>query len=66
MLSLTENLSIYLYKQLAQQNAIVLILIAMATDFEHKSNRSDEFHKPVNFQANPLRAYPGITFFIFP
>ena len=37
-----------------QQKVIVLILVAMATDFEHKSNRSDEFYKPVQFQANPL------------
>ena len=59
MLSLTEKLSVHLYKQLAltfQQKAIVLILVAMATDFEHNSNCSDEFYKPVKFQANtPLR-----------
>ena len=31
-----------------------LVLVAMATDFEHKSNRSDKFYKPVRFQANSL------------
>ena len=49
-----------------QQKAIILVSVAMATDFEHKLNCADEFYKPVKFQANPLRAYPGITLFIFP
>ena len=44
-----------------QQKAIVLILVAMAMDFEDKLNCTDEFCKPVKFQGNPLRAYPGIT-----
>ena len=48
-----------------QQKAIVFVSVAMATDFEHKLNNADEFYKPVKFQANPLRAYPGITLFIF-
>ena len=37
-----------------QQKAIVLILVAMATDFEHKFSCADKFYKPVQFQANPL------------
>ena len=37
-----------------QQKVIVLVLVAMSTDFEHKSNCSDEFYKPVKFQTNPL------------
>ena len=37
-----------------QQKAIVLILAAMATDFEHKFNCADEFYKHVQFEANPL------------
>ena len=36
-----------------QKKAIVLVLVAMATDFEHKWNCADEFYKPVKFQANP-------------
>ena len=57
MLSLIEKSSIHLHKQLAfdfSTKGIVLLLVAMATDFEHTSNRSDEFYKPVKFQANPL------------
>ena len=37
-----------------QQKAIVLVLVTMATDFEHKLNCADDFCKPVKFQANPL------------
>ena len=37
-----------------QQNAIVLVLVAMATDFEHRLDCAAEFNKPVKFQANPL------------
>ena len=57
VLSLTENcqyICINNWLLTFQQKANVLILIAMVTDFEHKSNRSDEFYKPVKFQANPL------------
>ena len=34
--------------------AVVLVSVAVATDFEHKLNRADEFYKPVKFQANPV------------
>ena len=37
-----------------QGKAIVLVSVAMATDFDHKLNRADEFYKHVKFQANPL------------
>ena len=37
----------------------------MATDFEHKLNCADELYKPAKFQADPLKAYPGITLSIF-
>ena len=46
-----------------QQKANILASTAMATDFEHKLNRTDKFYKSVKFQSNPLRAYPGITLF---
>ena len=57
MLSLIEKLSVHFYKQLAlsfQQKAIVLVLVAIAADFEHKLNCADKFDKPVKFQANLL------------
>ena len=66
MLSLFEKSSVHLYKQLAfvfSTKGHFLVSVAMATDFEHKLNCADEFYKPVKFQANPLRAYPGITLY---
>ena len=44
-----------------QQKAIVLISVAMATNFEHKLNGAEEFYKLAKFQANTLQAYPSIT-----
>ena len=44
-----------------QQKVIVLVSFAIATDFEPKSNRTDEFYKRVKFQANSLWAYNGIS-----
>ena len=55
MLPVSVKSLIHLYKQLAfvfQQKAIVLVLVAVAMRFEHKSNCVDEFYKPVEFQAN--------------
>ena len=37
-----------------QQKAIVLISVAMATNFEHKLNCAEEFYKLAKFQANIL------------
>ena len=37
-----------------QQKLIVLVLVAMATDFEHKLNCADELYQPAKFEANPL------------
>ena len=68
MLSLIENSSIHLYKQLAfvfSKKTIVLFLVAMATDFEHKFNCADEFYKPVKFQANPQLSLPWYYTFLF-
>ena len=48
MLSPIEKSLIHLYKRLA----IVLVLVAMTTDFEHKLNHADKLYKPVKFQAN--------------
>ena len=44
----------HLYKQLDlffQQQVIVLVLVAMAMEFEHKLDCADEFYKPAKFQA---------------
>ena len=58
MLSLIEKSSIHFINNWLlsfQQKAIVLVLVAMATDFEQKLNSADEFYKPaIFFQANPL------------
>ena len=54
MLSLIVKSFIHLHKQLAfsfQQKAIVLVLVAKATYFQHKLNCVDKFYKPVEFQA---------------
>ena len=69
MFSLIEKLSIYLYKHWLlsfQQKAIVLVLVAMTTDFEHKLNCADELDQPLKSEANPLRAYPDIKRTSFP
>ena len=49
-----------------QQNTIVLIPVAMATNFEHKLNGAEEFYKLAKFQANTLQAYPSIALSFFP
>ena len=46
-----------------QQNTIVLISVAMATNFEHKLNGAEEFYKLAKFQAITLQAYPSIALF---
>ena len=49
-----------------QQKTVVLVLVAMATDFEHKVNYADEFYKPVKFQANPLLSWSWYFTFFYP
>ena len=60
MLSLKEKLSINNWLLSFQQKSIVLVSVTMATDFEHKLNRADEFYKPTKVQGNLVWAYPGI------
>ena len=53
-LSLIEKLSIHLFKQIGFCLFIVLVLVAMTTDFENKLKCADEFYKPLKFLANAL------------